>query len=631
MSAIVLVIFSFSSFALGYRLYSRFIGKRVFRLNRDFRTPAHEYEDGVDFVPTHPFVLWGHHFTSVAGASPIVGPAIAVIWGWVPAFLWIVFGTIFFAGVHDAGALWASSRNRGRSIGALTEDIVGARARSVFMVVIFLLLLMLNAVFATIIASLFVSFPASVLSAWGVIAVAVVIGFLIYRRGVPLLWPSIVGVTILYVLVFLGSYFPITLPNQVIGVSASAQWVLLLFAYAGIASVLPVWLLLQPRDYINGLQLFIALGVLFLAVLLVNPPLVAPAFNAAVPAGTPPIVPLLFVTIACGAISGFHGLVSSGTASKQLNRETDVPFVGYLGAVGEGTLAVGSLIACAAGFETRAEWRTFYSVFTAGGVDAFVNGGARIVNAGLGLPLEFSQTFLAVMTVLFAATTMDTGVRLQRYIIQEWGNIYRLPVLTGRVPATLIALASCIALAFAAGGGAGSGGLIIWPLFGTTNQLLAGLTLLVLSVFLLKLGRPVVYTLVPMGFVLVMATLALLVQLAGFWGTRQYFLLFLDLFDPGRDDPGRARGVFRAAPGSSAPAADRAGAVARGVGGANDRVVAMRWPTLRKVQGLLREFYVAPYRGAIARRSRKRTISSCCSFIRRCWEYPTRRATLRSS
>jgi carbon starvation protein len=529
MSAVALAVVAFSAFALGYRFYSKFIGDRVFRLDRSFRTPAHELEDGVDYVPTRPFVLWGHHFTSVAGAAPIVGPAIAVIWGWVPAFLWIVLGTIFFAGVHDAGALWASARNKAKSVGALTEDIVGGRARSVFMIVIFLLLLMVNAVFATLIANLFVSVPSSVLSAWGVIGVALAIGFLIYRRGVALLWPSVIGVIVLYALVFLGEYLPITLPAQVAGIGPAGQWVLLLFAYAGIASVLPVWLLLQPRDYINGLQLFIALGVVFAAVLLANPTLVAPAINPSVPAGTPPLVPLLFVTIACGAISGFHGLVSSGTTSKQLDKETHVRPVGYLGAVGEGSLAVASLIACTAGFATLVEWQSFYSAFTAGGVDAFVNGGARIVNAGLGLPLAFSQTFLAVMAVLFAATTMDTGVRLQRYIVQEWGNIYGLPALRRRTPATLLVLVCCVALAFGAGGAAGSGGLTIWPLFGTTNQLLASLTLLVLSVFLLKLGRPVVYTLAPMSFLLVMTIFSLLVQLAGFWRDGRYFLVFLDV------------------------------------------------------------------------------------------------------
>ena len=528
MSAVALIIVAGISFAAGYRLYSRFIGEKIFRLSADFRTPAHQLEDGVDFVPTNRYVLWGHHFTSVAGAAPIVGPAIAVIWGWLPAFLWIVLGTVFFAGVHDAGALWASVRNKARSVGAMTETIVGGRARKVFMIVIFLLLLMVNAVFAIVIADLFVSVPSSVISAWGVIAVAMVIGFLLYRRGASLLWPSIIGVVVLYSLVFAGEYVPIALPEQVAGLGAPAVWVLILFAYAGIASVLPVWLLLQPRDYINGLQLFIALGIVFLSVFLANPQIVAPAVNPAPPPGTPPLIPLLFVTIACGALSGFHGLVSSGTTSKQLDKETDVRFVGYLGATGEGLLATASVIACTAGFATLGDWQQFYGAFTAGGVGAFVDGGARIVNAGLGLPMAFSQTLLAVMAVLFAATTMDTGVRLQRYIIQEWGQIYRMPALTRPLPATLLAVGSCVVLAFGAGGSAGAGGLIIWPLFGTTNQLLAGLTLLVISVLLLKLGRPVVYTLVPMAFVLAMTALALLIQLAEFWSTGNYFLVFLD-------------------------------------------------------------------------------------------------------
>ncbi len=213
-------------------------------------------------MPTKRFVLWGHHFTSVAGAAPIIGPAIAVIWGWLPATLRVVFGTIFFAGVHDFGAIWASVRNKGRSIGALTADIVGPRARALFMIVIFLLLLMVNAVFAVAIAELFTSVPSSVLPAWSAIAVAVVIGWLIYRKGVGLLWPSIVGVVLLYAMISLGSAMPLSLPAENFGLADAAQWIVILFAYAGIASLLPVWLLLQPRDDVNGLQRFIGLGVL---------------------------------------------------------------------------------------------------------------------------------------------------------------------------------------------------------------------------------------------------------------------------------------------------------------------------------------------------------------------------------
>jgi carbon starvation protein len=529
MNAILLMVAGLAAFTLGYVFYSRYISERIFRLDPDFETPAHTQEDGVDFVPTNKWVLWGHHFTSVAGAAPIVGPAIAVIWGWVPAFLWVVFGTVFFAGVHDAGALWASVRNRGASIGALTESVVGARARSLFMIVIFLLLLMVNAVFAIIIAGLFVDVGSSVIPAWFVIAVALAIGWLLYRRGVPLLWPSIIALVLLYGSMFVGAAVPVGLPDQVLGLGAPALWVLILFAYAAIASLLPVWVLLQPRDYINGLQLFVGLAIFFVAVVLANPTVVAPAFNTGLPADVPPLVPLLFVTIACGAISGFHGLVASGTTSKQLDNEKDVRFVGYLGSVGEGALALAAILACTAGFATVAEWEGFYDSFAAGGVSAFVQGGGAIIAGGLGLPLHFGETLLAVMAVLFAATTMDTGVRLQRYIIQEWGVIYNLPALTGRGLSTFLAVAACLALAFGAGGGAGTGGLAIWPLFGTTNQLLAALTLLVLSVFLMKLGRRTIFTLGPFAFLLFMTVFALLVQLAQFWRNGQYFLLAMDL------------------------------------------------------------------------------------------------------
>jgi len=529
LSAILLAVVALGAFTLGYLLYSRFISERIFRLDPNFRTPAHTLEDGVDFVPTNRVVLWGHHFTSVAGAAPIVGPAIAVIWGWLPAFLWVVFGTIFFAGMHDAGALWASVRNQGRSIGALTETVVGARARSLFMIVIFLLLLMVNAVFAIVIAQLFVGFPSSVIPSWFVIAVALGIGYTLYSRGVPLFWPSVIGLVLLYGSMFVGDAVPVSLPATVLGMSAPVAWVTLLFVYAFVASLLPVWMLLQPRDYINGLQLFIALGIFFTAVLLANPAIVAPAVNSALPADVPPLVPLLFVTIACGAISGFHGLVSSGTTSKQLDKETDVRFVGYLGAVGEGALALAAIIACTAGFATLAEWQGYYTSFASGGVNAFVQGGGAIISEGLRLPAHFGQTLLAVMAVLFAATTMDTGVRLQRYIVQEWGQIYDVGFLRNRYIATTLAVASCLVLAFGAGSGAGTGGLVIWPLFGTTNQLLAALTLVVLSVYLMKQRRPTVYTLVPFAFLITMTILALLVQLRGFWDTGRYVLVVMDI------------------------------------------------------------------------------------------------------
>ena len=529
MSAIILAVIGITAIALGYRFYSKFLAEKIYKLDPDFETPAHAMQDNVDFVPTNRVVLWGHHFTAVAGAAPIIGPAIAVIWGWLPAFLWVIGGTVFFAGVHDFGAIWASVRNKGTSVGALTGEAVGARARTLFMIVIFLLLLMVNAVFAVAISEALVATPSAVIPVWSAIAVAVVIGVLLYRVGVPILWPTIFGTIILYAVIYLGELVPVELPQVLLGLAPGPQWIVILFAYALVASLLPVWLLLQPRDYINGIQLFVGLGLLFGAVFIANPTIVAPAFNTNVPDGTPPIFPLLFVTIACGAISGFHGLVASGTTSKQLDKETDARFVGYLGSAGEGLLALVVIIAVSAGFASLAEWEATYSSFGVTGIATFVAGGSSIISTGTGLSQQFSATLLAVMAVLFAGTTMDAGVRLQRYIVQEWGVIYKIPVLQNGYVATVLAVTACVALAFGAGGADGQGGMLIWPLFGTTNQLLAGLTLLVISVMLVKLGRRYIFTLVPMVFVTVMSFLAALYQLWDLFSTGQYMLVALDV------------------------------------------------------------------------------------------------------
>ncbi|MGO1482042.1 MAG: carbon starvation CstA family protein [Brachybacterium sp.] len=526
MNSLILAVVGVAMMVAGYLLYSRFLGRRVYKLSASFRTPSHELEDGVDFVPTNKFILWGHHFTSVAGAAPIVGPAVAVIWGWLPAFLWVTLGTVFFAGMHDLGALWASVRNRGQSIGTLSARYIGKRGSRLFLVVIFLLLLMVNAAFAVVISGLLVSTPTAVVPTWGALVVAVLIGQAIYRLKWNLPIVSVIGVVALYGLILLGDRFPVVLPETVLGLSAEAFWILVLFVYAAIASVLPVWVLLQPRDYINGLQLFIGLGLLYGAVLIFQPELVAPAINANVPDGTPGLMPLLFVTIACGAISGFHGVVSSGTSSKQLDKETDARFVGYFGAVGEGLLALGAIIATTAGFRTLADWEAVYTAFNEGGVAAFVTGGGAILNAGLGIPTSLSATILATMAVLFAATTMDTGVRLQRFVVQEIGQV--VGVKLGTFVATMIVLAVCLGLAFSAGAD-GAGGMIIWPLFGTTNQILAGLTLAILAVMLMRKRRPVLPIMIPLLFVLFVSVYAALIQLGTFYREGNWLLLIMDL------------------------------------------------------------------------------------------------------
>ncbi len=529
MQSITIVLFGILGMLLGWFIYSKFIAEKIYKLDPSFTTPAEEFNDGKDFVPTNKIVLWGHHFTSVAGAAPIVGPAIAVYWGWVPAVLWVVLGTIFFAGVHDTGALWASTRHKGKSIGALSQSVIGTRTRSLFMVVIFLVLLMVNAVFGVVISNAFVNQPNSVFPAWMAILVALIIGQLL-RRNFSLVPLCIVGIIVLYASVYAGSYIPISLPENLFGLSANANWIIILFIYAAIASLLPVWMLLQPRDFINGMQLLVGLLLLYGAVFLSMPDITAPAFNTQQAIDTPSIIPLLFVTIACGAVSGFHGIVASGTSSKQLAKEPDARFVGYLGAIGEGSLALITIVAVSgvALAATPEEWHEIYSHLGDGSVSAFIAGGASLIQKGWGLPVDFSSTILAVMVVLFAGTTMDSGVRLQRYIIQEWGDIYDLNILKNGTAATLLAVGACLLLAFGAGGSSGSGGMIIWPLFGSTNQILASLTLLVISVMLIKMHRPAIYTMIPMTFVLVMAFFAGLIKLKEYYLAGNYLLVFLD-------------------------------------------------------------------------------------------------------
>ncbi|URQ91171.1 carbon starvation protein A [Pseudoalteromonas sp. SCSIO 43101] len=530
MQSVVIVLLGIVGMLFGWFFYSKFIAEKIFKMDDNFITPAHELEDGVDYVPTNKVVLWGHHFTSVAGAAPIVGPAIAVYWGWVPAVLWVVFGTIFFAGVHDMGALWASARNKGKSMGALSESVIGKRTRALFMIVVFLVLLMVNAVFGVVIAKSFVSQPNAVFPAWSAIVVALVIGQLL-RRKVSLIPLCLIGVAILYYTIYLGSSMPIALPDEMFGLSANANWIIILFIYAAIASLLPVWMLLQPRDFINGMQLLVGLVLLYGAVFISMPDITAPAFNTQTAVDTPSIIPLLFVTIACGAVSGFHGIVSSGTSSKQLNKETDGRFVGYLGAVGEGMLALITLVAVSgvALAVSPEEWHEIYSHLGAGSVSAFINGGANLIENGWGISQEVASTLLAVMVVLFAGTTMDSGVRLQRYIIQEWGDIYNISIIRNGIVATLVAVLSCLLLAFGAGGADGSGGMIIWPLFGSTNQILASLTLLVISVMLIKANRSAKYTLIPMSFVLVMAFFAGVIKLGEYYQQGNWLLVTLDL------------------------------------------------------------------------------------------------------
>jgi carbon starvation protein len=497
LNAALLAALVFIAFALGYHFYSGFLSRRVFVLRDDEPVPSRELEDGVDYVPTRLHVLWGHHFASIAGAAPIVGPAIAVIWGWVPALLWVCIGTIFMGAAHDFAALVISARHRGRSIGDVAGSVISPRVRTLFLIIISLLIWVVLAVFAYIIATLFVSTPSSIFPINIQIAVAMGLGWLVYKRNFPIFIPSIVCYVGLLVAIFYGESVANALPF--LTAISVTTWVWLLLSYSFVASVLPVWLLLQPRDYINSHQLVTGLFILSAGLLVLQPAVVAPAFNLE-PEGAPSLIPFLFVTIACGAISGFHGLVASGTTSKQLARMTDARPIGYGAMLAEGFLGLMAVLAATAGFETSADWWTHYSSWGAANglaakLDAFVTGGASFVEA-LGIPFETARTFMAVMVIAFAATSLDTGARIQRLVLAELSDAYQIRPLANRYVAGALGVGSALVLAVTQG--EGQGGLALWPLFGTSNQLVAGVTLLIVSIWLKRQGRPYLYTLIPM-------------------------------------------------------------------------------------------------------------------------------------
>lgn len=534
MSGSLVAAISLILFFVGYKYYSKFLAEKIFELDPNYTTPAHRLKDGVDYVPANKYVLWGHHFTSIAGAAPIVGPAIAVYWGWLPAMLWVVLGTIFAAGVHDFGVMVLSVRNKGQSIGIIADKIVGHRAKILFLFIILILVLMVNAVFAWVISNLFISFPATVISIFIQIPLAVWIGYRSYKSSGSMLVPSILVLFVMYSTAVLATYVPFlqidfvryfggeetTVLFGLNGVEMSFfVWILILMIYVYIASTISVWKLLQPRDFINSHQLLLGLVILYLGLFVTSPEITAPVTNQA--ASDVSWFPLLFITIACGAISGFHGLVSSGTTAKQLDKETDARFIGYLGAVGEGTLALITIVAVVTYFNSTGEFLDVYHSFSdagSSGLNIFVQGAAQLAT-GLYIPLQAAETIIAVIVISFAATTLDTSVRLMRYIINELGDEYNIQPLTRMHVSTLIAVGASAALVLIPEGprGLGSGGYLLWPLFGTSNQLLAAISLMILTIWLKRKGRSYIYTLIPLIFLLFMTLWAMTEQVFFKW------------------------------------------------------------------------------------------------------------------
>ena len=527
-------------YIIAYHTYGKFLGRKIFKLNPETVCPSREFQDNVDFVPSKKQILFGHHFTSIAGTGPIVGPAIAIIWGWVPALIWILIGSIFMGAVHDFGAMVISLRNQGRSIGDVASDVINQRVRTLFLLIIFLELLIVVAIFGVVIAVVFNMYPQAVIPVWLQIPIAVWLGHMIYKKGSSPLPMSIIAVALMYLTMIIGAHFPVKMP-YLFGINPVALWVVVLLFYAYIASILPVQTLLQPRDYINSHQLIIAMCLLAAGIIITKPIMVAPAVNL-IPQGAPPILPMIFVVVACGAISGFHSLVSSGTSSKQCDNETSSLSIGFGAMLMEGMLAVLVLIACGAGLaigfskggETFIGVTAFaqhYSSWTAAAglgskIGAFVTGSANMIEK-TGIPYDLTITIMGVFVVSFAATSLDTATRLQRYIVSELSTAWKISVFSKKHPATIIAVGTALALAFY--NGSGKGALILWPLFGSVNQLLAGLALLVITVYLARKNVQIIYTMIPMVFMLFITGWAMLINLNKFFVTSNWLLLCIGL------------------------------------------------------------------------------------------------------
>ena len=547
MNSVLLALFGFLVFFLGFRFYSTWLSKRIYGLDADIKTPAHEFRDDVDFLPTKKHILFGHHFTSIAGAAPIIGPCVAAYWGWLPAILWVVLGTVFMGTVHDFGALVMSVKEKGKSIADISAGIINGRVRVLFLIFVVLLVWLVLAVFAMAIADLFVAIPTSVLPINIEIVLAVGVGWMIYKKGVDALLPSLLALGLLYYFVWVGTETPISF--ETIGLTksqATNTWVVLLFLYSGIASLLPVWLLLQPRDFINSHQLIVGLALLYLGVFVAQPVIDAPALRLT--AEGPSLFPLLFVTIACGAISGFHGLVSSGTSSKQLDKLADARLVGYGGMIGEGTLALASTIAAVAGITLVTQcslpavgqvadlnWSVYYDSWAhASGnkAAAFVLGGGALIES-LGISPALAKTLMAVLVISFAATTLDTATRIQRFILAELGSALKITILKNRVVATITAIIPAVLLVFTnvedpATGVVKQTGWVLWPIFGASNQMLAALTLMVLTLYFWQRKKPILPLLIPMIFILLITISSLFIK-AGQFLESNLFLFGLDI------------------------------------------------------------------------------------------------------
>ncbi len=528
MSAVVLLVLGIAAFIAAYALYGAFLARQL-GVDPDRETPAHTLRDGVDYVPAKPAVLLGHHFASIAGAAPIIGPVTAAVFGWLPVYVWIVLGGIFLGAAHDFMALVASIRHEGKSIGEVVEEHLGRSGKSLFLVFAWSALILVIAVFADVVASTFIKNPPVATASLWFIVLALGFGIVAYRTRVPFWAASVAGVALLFGGLMAAQALPLDLVSWLEhgrGMEAAAAataakriWLLILFLYVFIASVTPVQILLQPRDYLNSYLLFAMIGLGLLGVLVANPEIRFEASTGWHDEKLGSLFPVLFVTVACGAISGFHSLVASGTTAKQLDRESHARPVGYGGMLIESLLAILALVAVIT--MTQDRYAGFFAPGGGGPVPAFSNGLGDFI-ATLGIPRDLAVSFVALAVSAFALTSLDTGTRLARFSFQEFFERHDgsrpSPLAANRYLATAVSIALAMALVFPemthpVTGQKVAAWKMIWPIFGSANQLLACLALLAVSVWLARRARASWFALLPMVFMFAV-TMTSLVNLA---------------------------------------------------------------------------------------------------------------------
>ncbi len=499
MSSLIVAGVSVLLLVLGYIFYSRKV-KQWIGLDDNEIPPSVTMNDGVDYVPAkHWTILFGHHFASIAGAAPIIGPVIACLyWGWLPAIIWIVIGGIFIGAVHDFVALVMSMRNQGKSITTVTESVMGRTSKILFSIFAFLSLILVVAVFAAVAGKTLATTPEVVIPTFGLIVVALIVGVLIYRMQLPVLLCSVIGLLLLIGLIVAGYYVPIELPVENVE-NATKLWTVILLVYGMIASVTPVTMLLQPRDHLAGVVLYLGLLFGFLGLIVTHPNMKSPSvISFSSPKGW--MWPMLLVSIACGAISGFHSLVASGTTSKQIPRTRDARVIGYGAMIMESALAVLAIMAVSAGLYWKSapagmEGLVYQEVFKEGGwIKAFGEGYGQLTKVffgGLGTLIGIT------MLKTFIMTSLDTATRICRYMCNELlGETFGIGIMKNKYAAVILVgvLAGALAL---------GNWQAIWPVFGASNQLIASLVLIVASVYLLSRNRQFVFTAVPAVIMLV--------------------------------------------------------------------------------------------------------------------------------